>query len=956
MASLKISSSHSSSVHSTESRDSVTGTLSPVTPVTPQLASKTHKTVPSIGRRKSSQSGNLSGSTSRDETSSPVSSRIKEIRQLDASPIRKTSSSQSFKKLDTPMKRTQSAQNISRSNTVAVQPSTPSVNRFMLGKRASSSQNVSSKGRQRLSAPVNAMAYNAELLASFEKEKKLLERRISELIQTGELRKTEHEKLKFELRNYKDRVPPENVFEELELLRRENVLLRERLVEANISLEHFTDSEKLLILQKQNNRLQEVVNSKSGYAGGYESNIRFHSASDADSNSKDFESVGDPSCMNAELRSCLSLDANWDKQSNKSSEGGMSEVSVACLQDRILQMEETHYSTNEELQATLQELTDLQDSVNELTSENEGLADEKYVLLESLCAQTEKLQNARLQIEQLKELLLRDSETGQRSEFECQLAALVRSAQEEKEELLLKQDELSNVMRTLEDENHELHEAVVALKEKCQLDDGKLETLVAGKQMLEGQLATLKEQSITDQLDIQHLKALLENEKQKVAELEQERSVMSKSDLEALLDSTRQEKDRLEERLTNEEQELSLKQNEIAKLKEVLEKSKTELKALEDSRHLQLVEMESQLKNAECEKAEAQTELEELREHNDELQMTCDQFHEDKKNYTMTVARAESELRMARSKIARLETDLREKTDQFNEERDSWRQFQQDLQTAVVIANDLKTETQEGMEKILADKEMLRDQNAVLRREVEAAQIEAERLKTEMQQKAVDASTPVVSSLDIRGKVLSTVDRELAVRRQDRLLSGGDPKASSLSVKHLISSIEEQVKNEAVSVPVSPSVSNPIMLRRDSTDGSKSLSNTKPTDLSPRITTQRQLSSPSTESSLKSIIRRPNIDTKETRVGSHRHTISNIIMDSVTVTDDDKQAVAESRAPSTKAGENTNDGARKPVTEGARKPLTGILTNKAVVRRKTTSGIGLVLINTACSITDMLLG
>lgn len=940
MASLKMSSSHSSSVHSTESRNSepVTGISSPVTP---QLASKTHKTVPSIGRRKSSQSG----SASRDETSSPALGRVKEARNLDASPIRKASSIQIIKKSDTPMKRTQSAQNISRSNLVAVQqPSTPNVNRLMLGKRASSSQNVSSKGRQRLSAPVSAMAYNAELLASFEKEKKLLERRISELIQTGELRKTENEKLKFELRNYKERVPPENVFEELELLRRENGLLRERLLEANISLEHFTDSEKLLILEKQNNRLQEVVYSKNGAAGGYDSNIRLHSASDADSNSKDFESVGDPSWMNAELRSCLSLDANWDKQSNKSSEGGMSEVSVACLQDRILQMEETHYSTNEELQATLQELTDLQDSVNELTSANELLADEKYVLLETLCSQTEKLENARLQIEQLKSLLLRDSESGQRSEFECQLAALVKSAQEEKEELLLKQIELSYVVQTLEDENHELHEAVAALKDKCQLDDGKLEGLTADKKTLEGQLGTLKEQSIKDQLDIQHLKALLENEKQKVAELEQERSVTSKSDLEALLDSTRQEKDRLEDRLTNEEQELSVKQNEIAKLKEVLEMTKTEMKALDESQQLQLIQLESQLKNAEYEKVEVQTELEAVREHNDQLQMNCDQFFEEKKNYTMTVARAESELRMARSKIARLETDLREKTDQFNEERESWRQFQQDLQTAVVIANDLKTETQEGMEKILADKEMLRDQNAVLRQEVEAALIEVERLKTEMQQKAVDASTPVVSSLDIRGKVLSTVDRELAVRRHDRLLSSGDAKAPSMSVKHRISSIEEQVKNnEALPVPLSPSVTNPIVLRRDSTDGSKSLSNAKSTDLSPRITTQRQLSSPSTESSLKSIIRRPNIDMKETRVGSHRHTISNIIMEGVTtVTDDDKQAVAESRAPSTHVGENMTDGTRKPVTEGTRKPLTGILTNKGVVRRKTTSGIGLV--------------
>lgn len=47
---------------------------------------------------------------------------------------------------------------------------------------------------------------------------------------------------------------------------------------------------------------------------------------------------------------------DWDKHSSSS----MSEVSVACLQDRILQMEETHYSTNEELQATIQELSDLQ--------------------------------------------------------------------------------------------------------------------------------------------------------------------------------------------------------------------------------------------------------------------------------------------------------------------------------------------------------------------------------------------------------------------------------------------------------------------------------------------------------------------------------------------------------------------------------------------------------------------
>jgi len=45
-------------------------------------------------------------------------------------------------------------------------------------------------------------------------------------------------------------------------------------------------------------------------------------------------------------------------------------VSVACLQDKLVQMEENNYSTHEELQATLQELTDLQHQLEELQSEN----------------------------------------------------------------------------------------------------------------------------------------------------------------------------------------------------------------------------------------------------------------------------------------------------------------------------------------------------------------------------------------------------------------------------------------------------------------------------------------------------------------------------------------------------------------------------------------------------------
>ena len=80
-----------------------------------------------------------------------------------------------------------------------------------------------------------------------------------------------------------------------------------------------------------------------------------------------------------------SLDANWDRASEGAlTIGSGSEVSMACLQDRLLAMEETQYSTSEELAATLQELGDLQNAINSLTAENERLADERSILLESL--------------------------------------------------------------------------------------------------------------------------------------------------------------------------------------------------------------------------------------------------------------------------------------------------------------------------------------------------------------------------------------------------------------------------------------------------------------------------------------------------------------------------------------------------------------------------------------------
>ena len=71
-------------------------------------------------------------------------------------------------------------------------------------------------------------------------------------------------------------------------------------------------------------------------------------------------------------------------------------------------MEETHHSTNEELQATLQELTDLQDQLSAVQDDNKQLLQQKAVLFESLCEQTERLEDAKQQVQQLRQLLIKE--------------------------------------------------------------------------------------------------------------------------------------------------------------------------------------------------------------------------------------------------------------------------------------------------------------------------------------------------------------------------------------------------------------------------------------------------------------------------------------------------------------------------------------------------------------------
>ena len=367
-----------------------------------KLAAYVGRPKSSLGLPKKDTAGKNSGSNNKENVLIPEKDSTGQFLKPTGRPLKSAGL--------TPIRKASSSQHIDKSGTGSSTPKSSYSSKQQAMKRAHSSHNVSKDklSRKRTSAPADVMAYNAELLAKFEKDKKLLESRISELIQVAEGRKAEIEKYKYEIKHLKEQIPSHDVNDELEFLRKENKLFQEQLIELGYPVEQITDSEKL---QKKASKTNEgssccdcgMPKSKSmdslstdgaRAALSLGGNDPFHGRSASVTASEPPMSLGDI-CGTPEHPSMFSMECgNWEKGSNKSSDA-LSEISVACLTERILQMEESHYSTNEELQATLQELGDLQTNVNELNDENEKLIDEKSLLLESLCTQTEKLEHCR---------------------------------------------------------------------------------------------------------------------------------------------------------------------------------------------------------------------------------------------------------------------------------------------------------------------------------------------------------------------------------------------------------------------------------------------------------------------------------------------------------------------------------------------------------------------------------
>ena len=269
------------------------------------------------------------------------------------------------------------------------------------------------------------------------------------------------------------------------------------------------------------------------------------------------------------------------ERSRKGSSGNASEVSVACLTERIHQMEENQHSTSEELQATLQELADLQQITQELNSENERLGEEKAILMESLCQQGDKLEHFSRQIEYFRSLLDEhhvsyvvdeDVKSGRYLELEQRYVDLAENTRFEREQLLGVQQHLSNTLKMAEQDNKEAQEMIGALKERSHHMERVVESEQKGKAALAATLEEFKATVASDQIEMNRLKAQLENEKQKVAELYSIHNSGDKTDIQDLLESVRLDKEKAETLASSLQEDLAHTRNDANRLQDAIAK------------------------------------------------------------------------------------------------------------------------------------------------------------------------------------------------------------------------------------------------------------------------------------------------------------------------------------------------------------------------------------------------
>ncbi|XP_058850646.1 cytospin-A-like isoform X3 [Acipenser ruthenus] len=520
--------------------------------------------------------------------------------------------------------------------------------------------------------------------------------------------------------------------EQLNQLKNENRMLKDRLNALGFSLEQRLDgSEKIFSYQSLSLDLDvgsvhsdgggTLTSSVEGSAPGsmedllsqdentLMENRRSSSMDNLDSESSEVyqpitssdDALDAPSCSSS---SSESEGAPSRERSRKGSSGNVSEVSVACLTERIHQMEENQHSTAEELQATLQELSDLQQITQELNAENERLGEEKVILMDSLCQQSDKLEHYGRQIEYLRTLLDEhhisyvvdeDIKSGRYLELEQRYMELAENARFEREQLLGVQQHLSNTLKMAEQDNKEAQEMIGALKERNHHMDRIIDSEQKGKAALSAALEDYKATLGNEQLELNRFKCQLEQERQKVAELYSIHNSGDKSDIQELLESVRMDKEKAEALATNLQEDLGHTRNEANRLQDAFGKVEAEYRLFQDEAKKQIAELTMSLDKLRSALEEKETAIEDMKETIFELEDEVEQHRAVKLHDNLIISDLENSVKKLQDQKHDMEREIKILNRRLREESAEWRQFQADLQTAVVIANDIKSEAQE---------------------------------------------------------------------------------------------------------------------------------------------------------------------------------------------------------------------------------------------------------------------
>uniref|UniRef100_A0A673MVT1 Cytospin-A n=1 Tax=Sinocyclocheilus rhinocerous TaxID=307959 RepID=A0A673MVT1_9TELE len=498
---------------------------------------------------------------------------------------------------------------------------------------------------------------------------------------------------------------------------------------------------------------------------------------------------GSPACRNS---------------SRKGSSGNTSEVSVACLTERIHQMEENQHSTAEELQATLQELADLQQITQELNGENERLGEEKVLLMDSLCQQSDKLEHCGRQIEYFRSLLDEhgvaysvdeDIKSGRYLELEQRYVDLAENARFEREQLLGVQQHLSNTLKMAEQDNAEAQSVITALKERNHHMERLLEV---ERQERAGMAAVLEECKAAvnnDQAELSRCRALLEQERQKVAELYSIHNAGDKSDIHQLLEGVRLDKEEAEAKAAKLQDDLGHARNEVACLQDTLNKLDAEYRDFQSEVQKELAEQKRALEKQREDLQEKETEIGDMKETIFELEDEVEQHRAVKLHDNLIISDLENSMKKLQDQKRDMEREIKILHRKLREESAEWRQFQADLQTAVVIANDIKSEAQEEI--------------GDLRRRLQEAQEKNEKLSKELDEVKNRKQD------EERGRVfnyMNAVERDLAALRQGMGLSRRPSTSSepSPTVKTLIKSFDSASQGTSAPLPRTPLSPSPM--------------------------------------------------------------------------------------------------------------------------------------------------